>query len=101
MDHGDVCLADFAPHVGSSFRVVHPQAGVASLELSGAEPLRAWPGAPRRDPFSLVFRGPASYGLPQGTFVLEHESLGSLSLFLVPIGPARDGRGFGYQAIFN
>ena len=101
MDLGGVCLGDFAPLVGSSFRVVDPETEVASLELSRAEPVRAWPGAPRQDPFSLVFRAPASCALLQGSYVLEHQTLGSLSLFLVPIGPTGDGRGLAYQAIFN
>ena len=37
--------------------------------------------------------------LPQGTYKVEHEKLGTLEIFLVPIGP--DKEGLCYEAIFN
>jgi len=56
-------------------------------------------GAPgRRDPYSLVFRGPASPLLPQRIYRIWHHRMGDLELFLVPIGP--DGEGMRYEAIF-
>jgi hypothetical protein len=53
----------------------------------------------RRDPYSLVFRGPASPVLPQRIYRFRHERMGDLELFLVPIGP--DGEGMRYEAIFT
>jgi hypothetical protein len=47
----------------------------------------------------LFFYGSADSNLGQGTFELEHESLGQLQIFLVPIGI--DSRGIRYQAVFN
>ncbi len=41
--------------------------------------------------FSLFFDGPGDLQLPQRTYELEHEQLGSLDIFLVTI--ARDERG--------
>jgi len=53
----------------------------------------------RREPFSLHFRGPRSPFAPQGTRRLEHDALGTLELFLVPLGP--DAGGMRYEAVFT
>ncbi len=53
----------------------------------------------RRQPFSLIFRGPAKMVLQQGVFHLENETLGELDLFLVTIGS--DDEGLRHEAIFN
>lgn len=50
-------------------------------------------------PFSIVFRGPLRPVLPQGIRRLEHDGLGGLELFLVPIGP--DEAGMRYEAVFG
>ncbi len=49
--------------------------------------------------FSLVFDGPAEYPLRQRIYRLEHDQLGSLELFLVPVG--RDKEVYHYEAVFN
>lgn len=53
----------------------------------------------RREPFSLFFRGPRTPYAPQGTHRLDHDTLGRIELFLVPLGP--DASGMRYQAVFN
>ena len=50
-------------------------------------------------PFSLIFHATGSSVLPQKIYPLEHEQLGVLELFLVPIGP--DEKGMRYEAVFN
>jgi Domain of unknown function (DUF6916) len=40
-----------------------------------------------RNPFSVVFHGPLEPVRPQGTYWVEHEHLGGLELFVVPLGP--------------
>jgi hypothetical protein len=52
-----------------------------------------------RDPFRLEFLGPTDPILPQRIYRLEHEALGALDIFLVPI--ARDAGGTTYEAIFT
>jgi hypothetical protein len=52
-----------------------------------------------RSQFSLVFRGGPTPPLPQGIHGLEHDALGRLDLFLVPIGP--DAEGQRYEAVFT
>ena len=49
--------------------------------------------------FSLFFRGPADAPLPQATYALEHDELGKLEIFIVPVG--RDEQGTDYEAAFN
>lgn len=55
--------------------------------------------SPRHEAFSIVFRGPRQFLLQQSIYRLEHESLGSMELFLVPIGVDEDG--IRYEVIFN
>jgi hypothetical protein len=57
------------------------------------------PQKDRRQPFSVVFRGPNEPVLPQRIYTLQNETLGSLDLFLVPIGP--DDEGMRYEAVFT
>ena len=40
-----------------------------------------------RKPFSVLFHGPERPVLPQAIYRLEHNQLGVLELFLVPLGP--------------
>ena len=55
--------------------------------------------AGRREPFNLLFRGPRSPYARQGTHRLEHDRLGTLEIFLVPLGP--DATGMRYEAVFT
>lgn len=49
--------------------------------------------------FSLFFIGPDKPLLQQQTYSLEHEQMGGLDLFLVPV--AQDAGGLRYEAVFN
>jgi len=57
------------------------------------------PGQGHREPFCLVFRGPGAPVLPQRTYKIESSHLGTLEIFIVPIGP--DELGMKYEAIFG
>lgn len=50
--------------------------------------------------FQLHFRGPANPIFPQGIYPMR---LGETcwELFIVPLGPEKDGNGAGYEVIFN
>lgn len=56
---------------------------------------------PRQESFSLIFSGPLSPYYPQSIYRLEHENLGTLELFLVPIGPDENREKMHYEAVFN
>jgi hypothetical protein len=90
--------ADFAPHQGQPFRMVaaeeEPPFEVELVEVAESEA----PG-PARKQFSLVFRGGPDVPLPQRIYRVEHDQLGALEIFLVPIGPDDDG--MRYQAVFG
>lgn len=49
--------------------------------------------------FSLLFCGAKDKFLHQGSYDLTHETLGSVTLFLVPLG--LDENGYQYEAAFN
>jgi len=40
----------------------------------------------------MLFRVPENYTVDQGLYDLEHENLGAIQLFLVPIIPTGDGK---------
>jgi hypothetical protein len=88
-------LDTFTPHVDDTFWIRLPEARVET-RLTQAQ---AWGGGEAPRSFSLVFVGPARFVLPQQTYRLEHETLGEMDLFLVPIGP--DGGGMRYEAVFS
>ena len=98
---------DFTPRLGERFTIHHagPESLVVDLidvtELGSAPaPDEDDGGLPRRQPFSIVFQGPESSALlPQSIYRIEHEILGVLDLFIVPIGS--DRRGIRYEAIFT
>jgi len=51
------------------------------------------------DRFSLVFKGPKSGILAQGSYALNHETEGVSHIFLVPI--AEDEQHISYEAVFQ
>ena len=83
---------DFASRVGSTFQVELADGRTASLELIEARTLDAHGDRPPvlhpRQPFSIVFRAPASLAWQQGIYRLGHAQLGKMEIFLVPIGPS-------------
>jgi hypothetical protein len=91
---------DFADKVGEVFPINEEGVPKIPLILQEAEPLNPSFGLPgTRPPFSLVFVAKDPRVLPQRLYRLEHEELGDLSIFLVPI--AKDKDGVSYQAVFN
>jgi hypothetical protein len=95
-------LSDFEPHRGTVFELTGEGVPGAPLPLTLADTRTLVAGdgiANRRQPFGLVFRGPAEPLLPQSIYRLAHPRLGSHDLFLVPIG--RKPEGVEYEAIFT
>ena len=96
----DLTLATFEPRLGESFRIALDDGGGVDVELVEAAASSAGAAPPEglREPFSIVFRGPLEPVLPQRIYVLEHDDLGALEIFLVPVGP--DDAGMRYEAVF-
>ena len=88
--------------MGDTFALDAGDAGRVELELLEAR--LQHPDSPPTDesgaraPFSLLFLGPAEPVLPQHIYRLEHESIGPLEIFVVPV--ARDETGTTYEAVF-
>ncbi|MDN4056898.1 hypothetical protein QPK31_01545 [Massilia sp. YIM B02769] len=88
-------LPAFAAVCNSVFAV----SGLDGVALTLYEALPLAGAAPDEHRFSLGFRSSAAVQLEQGTYTLDHAVLGTLAIFLVPVG--RDAGGVQYQAIFN
>ena len=90
----------FAENLHTKFRVRAEAPRPVELELTE---VKGYPAGPHEHQgmvrFSLYLCGPGDAYLPQHTYTLEHERMGELDLFLVPVG--RDERGFRYEAVFN
>ena len=87
-------------HLGDTFRVAAESGETLDLVLVEAAAIgseRSY--SQREEPFAVEFRGPSDPILPQGILKLEHEDLGTMELFLVPVGP--DDEGLRYEAVFN
>ena len=91
-------LSRFTPYIGEKFDVRLPQ-GSLQIELVEAKALPGRAGAPYEYSFSLVFKAATDCELAQGSVALDHEKVGWVVLFLVPIGEDQDGRYF--EAVFN
>ena len=91
---------DFQPLCTQKFDVRLDGVEPIALELVSVTDLGAARQEGMRRPFSLLFLGPVSNQyLPQGTYRLQHEQMGALDLFIVPLGP-QQGR-MRYEAIFT
>lgn len=94
----DLTPASFEEILNTRFQLDAGGGNTLDLELFHVARLEEH-GGPRKQPFSVLFRGPRNVVLPQAIYRVEHERLGALEIFLVPIGP--DGQGMRYEAVFN
>jgi hypothetical protein len=92
---------DFAKYINETFRLKLEGSESLEVELIQVTELDTEihnDENRKRRPFSIVFRGPAGKYLPQSIYALEHELMGKLDVFLVPIGSDKEGMRF--EAIF-
>lgn len=85
-------LKAFESQQGSTFTLPFDDGLVVNLTLETIETKSA-------ERFTLCFHGPPEHPLRQATYLMDHEVLGRLGIFLVPI--AQDANGFQYEAVFN
>ncbi|HEX8179658.1 MAG TPA: hypothetical protein VF525_08975 [Pyrinomonadaceae bacterium] len=91
---------NFARHLHTKFRVRVNAPRPVELELVE---VRGWMSLAweqtSMEQFSIFFAGPPDLLLPQHLYTLEHEQMGTLDIFIVPVG--RDASGVRYEAVFN
>ena len=90
-------MASLSAQLHTKFRLTVEPERVREVELVEVQGKDDVAGQTER--FSAVFRGALDIFLPQGTYALEHDALGSFGLFIVPI--RKDEEGFYYEAVFN
>lgn len=95
----DLRLETFQPHLGETFRL--RLEGLQPLALELVEARGEGGDSDSREPFSLLFLGPPEPVLDQMIRRLDHDRLGTLHLFLVPLGPDRERQGVLYEAVFS
>jgi len=93
---GALSKASFAENLNTRFRAVLQDSTIIEIELIEVVDGRS---TPRQEQFSLIFRAPQNAPVEERIYPLEHDTLGSGDLFLVPV--ARDDQGLYYQAVFN
>jgi len=99
-----VTHATFAEYLGERFRMYVDAERALDVELIEVVPYGSRATKPSgagggREPFSILFRGPATPVVPQRIYRIAHDRFGMLELFLVPIGP--DAHGMRYEAVFS
>jgi hypothetical protein len=102
MDLDKLTSADFRPYLGQPVAIHYGGEAPLAAELAQVTdlgPVPERPGAPARAPFAIILRGPYRPVLPQRIYRVEHQALGALEIFFVPVGP--DQQGMCYEAIFN
>lgn len=98
IDLNTVTMATFAAAEGQTFQLV--EAGQSyPLVLVAARPCGSKSPSAARDPFQLDFRGAPGLRAPQRIYHLEHETLGSMDIFLTQHGDGPNGSEF--TAIFS
>jgi hypothetical protein len=97
MELRDLTLQSFHDCLHGTFHVQGPGGNPLPLELTDVIERN---DSPKLEQFSLIFHNAAGVHLQQAIYEMQHDKLGTISLFLVPLGP-REGRGMDYQAAFN
>src|SRR3954464_7977667 len=107
-DLAALAAGDFEPCRAQPFRLTTPGSEGAAPDASGAgaeleltlvEVKRLGTALRQGGAFSLLFLSRAGPFLPQATYRVTHPKLGTLELFLVPVGPIHGGNG--YEAVFT
>jgi hypothetical protein len=96
LDVAALTVADFEPRLRDEFNLSTSN-GEIPLELAEVRLL----GTALRSggAFSLLFVSPRGPFLPQGIYPLAHPVMGTMELFIVPIGPTKGANG--YEAVFT
>lgn len=88
---------EFSKYLNTTFRVLVDDINTLELKLNEVSDRRVSPHHQER--FEIIFRGPREPLITQGSYRLEHDEMGDLILFIVPVEQNNDG--IFYEACFN
>jgi hypothetical protein len=88
-------VSDFEARAGDTFRL----RADPPVEMRLAQVRRHGQALRQGGAFSLFFVAPKGPFVPQATYPVEHPALGTMEIFIVPIGPLDGGNG--YEAVFT
>ena len=96
---GQLTHSDFARYLNQVFVIHYDDVELLETRLTRVKVLGRPYQPGKREPFSLIFSSSIkdSY-LVQGTYPIEHETMGTQEIFITALGP--DDRGMNYEAIF-
>lgn len=97
LDLGSASAADFLPLVGQQFSLY--AADDVSFPVTLSEVAEGEQGPARRQ-FALTFAGGPNPPVAQGVMQVQHDHVGALDLFLVPLGPDPASGEQRYEAVF-
>ncbi|MDQ3914905.1 MAG: hypothetical protein M3323_06170 [Actinomycetota bacterium] len=92
-------LETYESCVGDAFRLEFADHPPVDLTLAEAAPSPWQREEGGRVAFRLEFTGPTEPLLDQRTYRMQHDELGTIEIFIVPVG--RDEKGATYEAIFT
>lgn len=98
LDLASLTVDDFSTHVHAKFDLSLPDGLFIPIILIKTQELGV-KGSGRKRAFSLLFEGPRDPILPQKIYSLHEDTLGSLDIFLVPVGVTQEH--CQYEAVFN
>ncbi len=96
VDLAALAIDDFSRHLGDRFDL---QTANGPVPLKLAKIDGAGESGRRGGAFSLLFAAPEGSWLPQSIYPVAHPVIGTMEIFLVPIGRLEGGNG--YQAVFT
>jgi hypothetical protein len=105
MQLNELTVEHFESCVGQVFTIHYDPE--QTLETTLAEVIKLGPEPPadkpskRRRAFSVLFQGPMTPIMQQGIYTIDNSTLGSLDIFIVPLGPDSEQQGIQYEAIFT
>ena len=91
---------NFSKHLNTIFQIHYGAESTLDVELIEIRELVSDTTNPDRTPFSLIFYSiDRKNYLIQQIYTFEHPQMGSLEMFIVPLGP--DEHGMRYEVIFT
>jgi hypothetical protein len=98
--------AQFSEYLNTTFWITLGTWDTLEVELVAVNDLKRSsaakePATAKRERFSLIFRGPKNTPLKQDTYTIKHHNLGTVMMFLVPMGKDKKGTALSYEAIVS